>query len=502
MPNIGLGRDAAVRGRACAAWAARADGAEPSTARVLVIDLSSASALRRELEAALRARWEVVSSTPAEGASTIPLPSAVVAAFLVVDRPLAERIVEWASALRRRDRDLPVLIAAGEGTAGELARLQEHGVSDFVLHPFHPSDVHARILRLPGYPGGDPLVERLKAKLGLKRLIGQSAAFVEVVQRIAPIAECDANVLITGETGTGKEVFARAIHHLGRRSGKPFVPVNCGAIPLELVENELFGHSAEAFTGAAQARQGLIHEAEGGNAFSRRDRLPPAAAQVKLLRFLQEKEYRALGSTQVRRADLRLIAATNARIEDEVERGRLRRDLYYRLNVLPISLPPLRERAEDVLLLSHHFLARHAAELERPLPQLTPGARQALLEHDWPGNVRELEHVMERALFLTADPQWIDRTEILLPAPAANGNPAGSFQQAKKEAVARFERRYIEQLLLAYGGNISHAARAAGKNRRAFFELIRKHAIDARRFCQLGETAAGFALRRRPATSV
>ena len=502
MPDIGLGRGAALRGRASAGRAARADGVEPSTARVLVIDLSAASALGRELEAALRARWEVVSSTPAEGATTIPLPRGVIAAFLVVDRPIAERIAEWASALRRRDRDLPVLIAAGEGAPGELARLQEHGVSDFVLHPFHPSDVHARILRLPGHPGGDPLVERLKAKLGLKRLIGQSAAFVEVVQRIAPIAACDANVLLTGETGTGKEVLrprdSPPRPPLGQtlRPGRTAAPAG-----LELVENELFGHTAEAFTGAAQARQGLIHAGRGRNALSRRDRLAVAAAQVKLLRFLQEKEYRALGSTQVRRADLRLIAATNARIEDEVERGRLRRDLYYRLNVLPISLPPLRERAEDVLLLSHHFLARHAVELERPLPQLTPGARQALLEHDWPGNVRELEHVMERALLLTADPQWIDRTEILL-ALAANGNPAGSFQQAKKEAVARFERRYIEQLLLAHGGNISHAARAAGKNRRAFFELIRKHAIDARRFCQLGETAAGFALRRRPATSV
>jgi DNA-binding NtrC family response regulator len=481
---------------------ARTVEVESSTARVLVIDLGSPGTLIRDLEAALRGRWEVISPAPAAAAPTIRLPSVLVAAFLVVDHPVPERIGEWAAELRRRRPEVPLLVAASEGAPNELARLQELGVSDFVLHPFRAADVHARVLRLPGTHGADALVERLKARLGLRRLVGHSAAFVAVVERIPPIAACDANVLITGETGTGKEVFARAIHHLSRRSGKPFVPVNCGALPLELVENELFGHTAEAFTGAAQARQGLIHEAEGGTLFLDEIDSLPAASQVKLLRLLQDKEYRALGSTQVRRADLRLIAATNARVEDEVERGRVRRDLYYRLAVLTISLPPLRERTEDVLLLSHHFLARHAAELGRPLPQRTPGARQALLAHDWPGNVRELEHVMQRALLLAADPQWIDLTEILLPATSGDRSPAGSFQQAKREAVDRFERRYIERLLLAHGGNISHAARAAGKNRRAFFELIRKHAIDARRFCPPAETAAGFGPRRRPVTSV
>jgi len=455
---------------------------------IVVLTAETAPALARDLEAALGGLWPV-TVRPADAVAVAGL-AAAAAAVVLVERPAGGRAGELLAELGRREPGLPVVIAAGEAAPDELARLLDAGAADFVVHPFRPCDLQARLLRLLGGRPPDPLVGRLKAKLGLRRLVGRSEAFTRAVERIEPLAACDANVLITGETGTGKEVFARAIHHLGRRADRPFVPVNCGAIPTELVENELFGHAAEAFTGAAQARRGLIREAEGGTLFLDEIDALHTAAQVKLLRFLQEKEYRALGSTEARRADLRLIAATNADVDAEVERGRLRRDLYYRLNVLPLALPPLRQRAEDVLLLAQHFLARHAAELERPRPALVPAARQALLEHDWPGNVRELEHVMERALLLAGPAARIERSAILLPARPGGERPPASFKQAKSEAVARFERRYLERLLLAWEGNISRAARAAGKNRRAFFELIRRHGIDARRFREATPSAA------------
>ncbi len=328
---------------------------------------------------------------------------------------------------------------------------------------------------------GDEIVRCLQQELGLQKLVGRSPAFLAVVERIPPMARSNATVLIRGETGSGKEVLARAIHYLSSRSRGPFVPVNCGAIPLELVENELFGHERAAYTGASTAQRGLIREAEGGTLFlDEVDCLAPAA-QIKLLRFLEEKEYRPLGSPKSRTADVRLIAATNADLDAKLRRGELRQDLYYRLDVLPLELPPLRQRHEDIPLLARHFLAVTAAELCRPVPRLSPEVVDALLAHDWPGNVRELKHLMERAVVFAEERRVIHCADVLLPC---SPRPAErvSFKQAKARVVARFERGYIEDLLIVHGGNISHAARAARKNRRAFWELIRKHRIDAARF--------------------
>jgi len=325
------------------------------------------------------------------------------------------------------------------------------------------------------------MVQRLKETLGLKRLIGESPAFVEQIRKLPVVARCDAGVLVSGETGTGKELIARAIHYLSPRAGGPFIPVNSGAIPVELLESELFGHERSAFTGAQAARSGLIEEAHGGTLFlDEVDALPPLA-QVKLLRFLQEKELRRLGSTRVQKVDVRVIAATNAEVAAAVAQGKIRRDLYYRLNVIPLALPPLRERPEDIPLLARHFLRRFAEELARPCRDLGAGALRVLREYGWPGNVRELEHVIERAVVLSGDRETIEAEAIDLPRPDS-GPLLQSFQEAKARAIARFERSYLEELLAACGGNISRAARAAGKNRRAFWELIRKHEIDAGRF--------------------
>jgi DNA-binding NtrC family response regulator len=286
--------------------------------------------------------------------------------------------------------------------------------------------------------------------------------------------------LISGETGTGKELCARAIHYLSPRAQKPFVPVNCGAIPADLVENELFGHERGAYTGASTSELGLIEEAnEGTLLLDEIDCLPPLA-QVKLLRFLQEKEYRPLGSRKSYKADVRIIAASNADLEEATSAGKLRRDLYYRLDAIRLRLPALRERREDILLLARHFLYAYTAEFDKGLMDFSPEAAQMLMLYDWPGNVRELEHVIERAVLLS-ESKLIQADDVTVPRPDAPPD-LDSFRVEKNRMIEQFEKSYIQKLLLTCQGNITKAARVARKNRRAFWELVRKYRIDARSF--------------------
>ncbi len=313
-----------------------------------------------------------------------------------------------------------------------------------------------------------------------KQLIGESAAFLDEIRKIPIIAKYNSSVLIWGETGTGKEICAQMIHFHSPRAANPFIPVNCGAIPVDIAENELFGHTRGAFTGAVPSKPGLIREAESGTLFlDEVDSLPPLL-QVKLLRFLQEKTYRPLGSTRELPADVRTIAATNIDPDQALRTGRLRQDLYYRLNVLSLRLPPLRERKEDISLLARHFLDKNASETFKALDGISAQALQRLQLHDWPGNVRELERVIERAVVLCSG-RIIEENDIQLPQrhPAENG---GSFKEIKERYVEQFEKSYIEKLLLIHHGNISKAAQAAQKHRRAFWQLIRKYGIDADKF--------------------
>lgn len=324
-------------------------------------------------------------------------------------------------------------------------------------------------------------MENVKKEVGPKRLIGKSAIFTGQVEKIFQIAKYNIRVLIVGETGTGKEIFARTIHDLSPRADKPFVPVNCGAIPLELAENELFGHKPGAFTGAAKIKKGLIEEAQGGTLFLDEIDSLPLLVQVKLLRFLQEKTYRPLGSTIEHQADVRIIAATNANVEEAVQQGKLRRDLYYRLNVVTIHLPSLRERKEDIPLLARYFLRKFAMEIGKEIKGFSENAIRKLVAYEWPGNIRELEHVIERTVVF-CEKEMIKSQDVVLPSFEDEEELlAGSFNEAKRRFVTEFEKRYVTKLLLAYEGNISRAARAAGKNRRAFFELIWKHKIDVKK---------------------
>ena len=321
-------------------------------------------------------------------------------------------------------------------------------------------------------------------KPSIRGLVYASEAMAQVAQRIVRFADSDTTVLIHGETGTGKEVCAQAVHHLSSRANLPWVALNCGAIPGELIEDELFGHVRGAYTTAVGARAGLVREAEGGTLFLDDVDCLPLAAQAKLLRFLQEREYRPVGSNQLWRADVRVIAASNRDLHALAERGMFRQDLFYRLSVLRLTLPPLRQRQQDVVLLARHFLQRFADQLSRPVAGFTPSAMDRLLAHAWPGNVRELRHAIERAVFVSQGPELhaddleFDHDTASLTVPT----DAESFQRAKARVVSDFERHYIERLLAVSGGNIAQAARSAKKNRRAFFELMRKHGIDAERF--------------------
>jgi DNA-binding NtrC family response regulator len=374
-----------------------------------------------------------------------------------------------------------IVVVTEESEPDYLFELLEAGASDFMSAPVRTVEILPRILRqLEHARRGETAARSLKEQLGMKQIIGENGAFLAEIKKIPVLARCDASVLISGETGTGKELCARAIHYLSPRSSKPFLPVNCGAMPAELIENELFGHERGAFTDASAARHGLVREAEGGTLFlDEVDSIPPFA-QVKLLRFLQEKEYRALGSTKTRTADVRVIAATNADLELAVRSGRLRRDFYYRLNTVPFVLAPLRERRDDIPLLVRSFLKKCAARYGKPTASISPEAMQTLLAYDWPGNVRELEHIIERAVVLSEN-AVITECELVL-SDAEGGLRREAFKEAKAKIVAQFEKSYIQGLLVAFEGNITRAARAANKNRRAFWQLIRKYRIDVQSF--------------------
>ncbi len=330
---------------------------------------------------------------------------------------------------------------------------------------------------------------------GELNLVGHSPAFLHVLELTKRFAACNATVLLQGETGTGKELVARAIHYLGARRDFPFIPVNCGALPDSLVESELFGHARGAFTDARDARRGLIAEAEGGTLFLDEIEVLTPKAQVALLRFLQDLEYRPVGGAVVRDADVRIIAASNANLGDLVGGGHFRRDLLFRLNVLSIDLPPLRERQHDAVLLAEMFLKRLAGQYRRPPKSIHPDAVSRLLGYEWPGNVRELENLIHREFLMTDEPMihlhclalpGVRRKDVV----EANSSrlTESSFQEAKACAIAHFERTYIVELLSLTRGNISLAARISGKERSRLAKLVKKHGLQRESFVRPAET--------------
>lgn len=323
----------------------------------------------------------------------------------------------------------------------------------------------------------------------LPGVIGCSPPVLQVVEELRLIAETDAVCLLQGETGTGKELFARAMHYLSARKDYPFVPVNCGAVPDQLFENELFGHSRGAYTDASQEQRGLFAFAEHGTLFLDEVDCLSASAQVKLLRVVQEREYRPIGSPRSVKADVRIIAATNSDLRVGVQHQRFRDDLFHRLNVLRLTMPPLRDRGADLPLLAHAFVREFAMRYKRPIPSLTREAFEAIRQYDWPGNIRELQAKIERAVLLcrrgTIAPQDLE-----LPPPARASRNVLSMKSAKDIAIKNFECSYLSELLTRCSGNISQAARLAGKERRSLQRLIRKYNLSRNDFCRFGRTAS------------
>jgi DNA-binding NtrC family response regulator len=318
---------------------------------------------------------------------------------------------------------------------------------------------------------------RAAGRADLDGMVGESAPFLAALERIPPVARSDAVVLIGGETGVGKELFARAVHRNGPRRDGPFVAVNCSGLPDQLLENELFGHTRGAYTDAGAPGKGLLAEAEGGTIFlDEVDTLTPSS-QAKLLRFLQDRAYRPLGCAREVSADVRVIAATNADLRQLVAARQFRQDLFHRLDVLRIDVPPLRARAPDIPLLAAHFLARHAERYGRGRLRLSPAARRKLLAHAWPGNVRELEGALHRAVVFSAG-AILDAGDIDLPAaePAATAGRI-TLRTARGVAVHEADRAYLERLLAEHRGNLSQAARASGSDRRTLQRLLSKHGI-------------------------
>jgi two-component system response regulator HydG len=335
------------------------------------------------------------------------------------------------------------------------------------------------------------LLERLEAAEQFGELVGTSKAMGGVYKMIEGVAPVASTVLILGESGTGKELVARAIHQNSPRAARPLVVVNCGAIPKELVEAELFGHARGAFTGAQLARQGLFESADGGTLFLDEVGDLPLAAQVKVLRALQSGEVRRVGSDTSRTVDVPVVAATNADLSAKIEAGQFRRDLFYRLNVIAMVLPPLRERGEDILALAKHFLGKLARRTGRPEKRLSPASESALLSYPWPGNVRELEHAVERAFVLCPEdaiepsdlpfapsqkPTARARSE--RPRPERLSIPpsllALPYAEAKKRAMALFDDAYIGEQLRRADGNRSLAARHAGVDRANLRRVLRR----------------------------
>jgi DNA-binding NtrC family response regulator len=376
-----------------------------------------------------------------------------------------------------------VLAILGEDSIENQSLLDDHSseLNDFVCAPVREAELRARIDRLLKLRPGNTEelgLKAFKAQHQLESLLGNSDAFERTLRKIPLLAAADATVLIAGETGTGKELVARALHYCGRRCNGPFVPFNCGALPDHLFENELFGHVPGAYTDARGEQKGLLVIANGGTLFLDEVDSLSLNGQVKLLRLLQDKEYRPLGSAQMQRADVRLLAATNVRLNELVARKLFREDLFHRINVLQISLPPLRERASDIAGLAQAFLYRYCSQLGRAVPEISAEATQCLQSYHWPGNVRELESVIQRVAIL-AESRIIQAKDLELPGASASCGEVMAFEQAKREALETFQRGYLTRVLSEVNGNVSRAARQAGKDRRTFQRLLRKCKVNA-----------------------
>ena len=443
--------------------------------RILIVDDSPET--REILERNLRAEgYDVVAA------------DSVAAALRVLDRTPVDLVItdlrmpgadglELARHVRHHHRFTGVIVVTGYATVGGAVTAMREGVEDYLAKPFSDEEL-TRAVR--------SALDKVRLRRELEEpgpadapdgIVGQSPAMQRVYRLIARAAAVDVPVLITGESGTGKELVARAIHYRGPRAAGPFLAVNCAAIPESLIESELFGHAKGAFTGATSARQGLFVAADTGTLFLDEVAELSPIAQAKLLRALQDHQVQAVGADAARRVDVRIIAATNKDLESLARQGRFREDLFFRLHVLPIELPPLRERTGDIVLLTRHLLAQAAAGHGVPAPRITDAAMDALVRYPWPGNVRELQNLVQRLVIL-ADSGVIDAVD--LPAVmryAAAGRGAGGAPDAPAAPDLRplreVELDHIRSVLRSVGGNKTRAAAILGIDRKSLREKLK-----------------------------
>ena len=382
----------------------------------------------------------------------------------------------WEDSLRSQESPaVPVLVLA------DYPEVESAGIfHPYVLRPLQPRELLLQVGLALQSSGPQALGAAELAGIRFRRtsdkLIGHSRLITSLYDRIALVARTDAAVLIQGESGTGKELAARAIHCTGPRAERPFVAINCGSIPEPLLEDELFGHVRGAFTDARVERPGIFEQAQGGTVFLDEVTELPPSGQVKLLRVLQEREVRRVGATHAIPVDVRVLAASNRNVQECLEAGSMREDLYYRLNVFTLTLPPLRDRLEDIPLLVAHFLTQFGPESDRRVRGISAAAVQRLQTHRWPGNVRELENIIRQAILL-CNGEEIQAEDLALPEPSEN-NGFLSFRAAKQ----RFERDYIHQVMDLAAGNVTRAAQMASKDRKDFYDLMRRHGIDPASF--------------------
>jgi len=378
--------------------------------------------------------------------------------------------------IRQQHPSLPVILLTAHGTIPDAVQATERGVFTYLTKPFDGKGLLDKIAQALALSAPASPAKRGSPEAWQNQIISRSSRMAEALAEARMVAQSDASVLLRGESGTGKELLAQAIHQAGARAGKPFIAVNCGAIPEALLESELFGHVKGAFTDAVANHKGLFQAADGGTLLLDEIGDMPPALQVKLLRVLQERVVRPLGSSQSIPVDVRIISATHRDLDAAMAEGQFRADLYYRLNVVTLTLPPLSERREDIPLLANHFLLKLAAKYDKRLSGFAPEALKALTTAAWPGNVRQLYNVVEQVCALSTTPLVpLALVQRALRSPSVQ---VLTFAEAKQH----FERDYLVGLLKLTDGNVADAARLADRNRTEFYRLMQKHGLTPGHF--------------------
>jgi two-component system response regulator GlrR len=465
-----------------------------STGKLLVVDDDNnlVELIRAKLQSA---GYEV--ATASKGEDAVETAKGEIFDLCILDLRLADGSgISLMRELHSIIPDMPVIILTGYATVESAVEAMQEGAYSYLTKPFNTQELLLQIKRALENLRLNSEIQRLRGLLeeqfDFTNIVAKSEKMRSVLDIVSRIANTESTVYLHGESGTGKEIIAKAIHLASQRREKPFVAINCAALPETLLESELFGHEKGSFTGANRSTRGLFSQANEGTIFLDEIGDMPPSIQAKLLRALQERQFYPVGSEKPVQVDVRIVVATNKNLEEEVAKGAFRQDLFYRLHVIPIHLPPLRERKEDIPHLAERFLKKLSQQMKKDVKGVTPQAMQRLMLYDWPGNVRELENTLEYAVAMTRQDMITEDAVLQTKNPSADAGaedlsphmnialkgPLKSYKEAKYE----FERGYLIHLLKLCGGKASEAAKLAEKSRTDFYELLRKHEIKIESF--------------------